>query len=118
MVAIYAETGTKGNEVIIGYINKNQIADVGEFRTFSTDADGAVKFYIHQKNDGTCLLGGDADNAVRYQKLDDGLQQFKNLITAELVKIQTGITGVGGAYSPGTLTVDISQSKINEIKTL
>jgi len=60
---------------------------------------------------------GDDDNLVKYAALSSELTSFKNLVQAELVKIQTGITGVGGAYTPGTLSIDISDSKIDELKT-
>jgi hypothetical protein len=118
MVAIYGSTQVQGQNVVIGYINKEQLAAVGEHRIYSTDSDGGLKFFVWLKNDGTCELGGDADNAVRYSPLSSELTTFKNAIQAELVKIQTAITSVGGVYTPGTLTIDISNSKIDEIKTL
>lgn len=118
LIAIYAPTSEKGKTVIIGYINKNQLADVGEIRLFSTDTDGAEKFYVFLKNDGTIEIGGTVDNAVRYQKLDDGLQNFKTQIQTELGKIQTGIIAGGGAYTPATLSLNISNAKIDEVKTL
>lgn len=117
MRAIYAETAVKGQPVIIGYVNKNQLADVGENRIYATDKDGNLKFYIWQKADGTVEIGGTADNAVRYTPLNTGLQDFITLLQAELVKIAAGITGVGGSYAPGTMSIDISASKIDEIKT-
>lgn len=118
MKAIYAPTATKDANMIIGYINTNALAAVGERRLFSTDADGNVKFYIWLHNDGTAEIGGKDDNMVRYIPLNSGLQDFKTLIQEELIKIQTGIIAAGGAYTPGTLTVDISNAKIDEVKTL
>lgn len=117
MVAIYSETQEKGKTIIVGYINRNQMADAGENRIFSTDSSGNVKTFIWLKNDGTMLVGGDTDNMVRYIPLDSGLQALKDLIQTELTKIATGIAGAGGSYTPGTLSVDISGAKINEIKT-
>ena len=122
MIAVYGPTEEKGKTVIIGYLNKNQKADVGQLRLYSTKTDGTEMFYVWLKNNddgiGNLELGGTVDNAVRYQKLDDGLQQFKNLIQTELGKIQIGIAAGGGSYTPGTLTADISAAKIEEIKTL
>ena len=118
MDAIYAPTGERGKVAIIGYLNKNQKAEAGEFRAYSLDSNGGEKIYVWLKKNGTIELGGTDDNAVRYSPLNDGLQNFKDLLTAELIKIQAGIAAGGGSYSPGTLTVDISQAKINEIKTL
>ena len=118
MVAIHATTQRKGESVILGYINKNQLAAVGELHLYSTNAQGVEQFRIKIKNNNTCELGGNADNSVRYTPLNQGAQDFKDLLAAEFVKIQMSIAQVGGVYTPGTLTFDISNSKINEIKTL
>jgi hypothetical protein len=118
MVAVYSETSGKGETVIVGYLNKNLKAGVGEFRTFSTDANGNEKFYIWQKNDGNCEFGGTVDNMVRYQKLSDAMLQFQNKLIVQLNLISTGIAAGGGSYVVGDVSIDISQSKINEIKTL
>lgn len=118
MRAIYSETGTVGEQVIIGYINKNLLAAPGESRMFSTDDSGNLKMFIWLKKDGTMQLGGAADNAVRYAALNTALQAEKDLINIELTKIQAAITGVGGAYTKADISVNISAAKINEIKTL
>jgi hypothetical protein len=118
MVAVYGETREQGKTVIVGYINVNQLAEVGENRLYSTNSQGQLQTYIWLKANGDILLGGDADNSVRYSPLSSELTAFKNSLQTELVKIQTGLSGVGGVYTPGTLTIDISQAKIEEIKTL
>lgn len=118
MVAIYAPTGEKGKQVIIGYLNKNQLSEPGEHRIFSTDANGEEKFYIWLRNNGNCEIGGDQYNAVRYQPLDEGLQNLVTSLQLELGKIQTSITSLGGTYTPGTLQLNIEDSKIDKIKTL
>lgn len=117
MIAIYGTTQRQGDTVVIGYINVNQLAEVGENRLYSTNANGDLQTYVWLKNNGDILLGGDADNAVRYSPLSNELTAFKNLIQTELGKIQTAIVGVGGVYTPGTLTLDISQAKTDKIKT-
>lgn len=116
--AVYMDTSENGEPVIIGYINKNQLAAIGEKRMYSLDGAGAVSFFIWLKNDGTFQIGGTADNAVRYQKLDDALQAQKTAINAELVKIAAGITAAGGSYTPAFITIDTSAAKIDEVKTL
>lgn len=118
MVAVYSETGEKGKTVIIGYLNKNQIATKGEFRTYSLKSDGSVSFYIHQKDDETCEIGGNADNLVRYSPLNTEMLGLASSINAELVKIAAGLSGVGGVYTPLTISIDVSAAKIDEIKTL
>ena len=117
MTAIYADTSENGEPVIIGYINENQLAGVGEKRLYSLDSSGALSFYIWLKNDGTFEIGGNDDNAVRYQKLDDSLQAQKSLINTELIKISAAITTLGGSYAATLITIDTSAAKINEVKT-
>lgn len=130
MVAIYAETNDIGHPVIIGYINKNQIADVGEKRIFSTDIDGNVVFYLHLKNDGTAEFGGDSRHMVRYEELESAFNQLKSDFNSHVaaynshvhpfVGLAAGVPGVTvvttSAANPSS--ADISGAKIDEIKTL
>ncbi len=118
MIALYANTSEVGDSVIIGYINKNQIAQPGEKRVFSLKPDGTLSFDIHLKTDGTCEIGGAIDNAVRHSKLNTALQAEVTKINAELVKISAAVGAVGGSYVHVPVTVDIAAAKINEIKTL
>ena len=115
---LHVETLQRGTCVVVGSINDNQESTEGESRVYSTDADGVLQTFIHLHDDGTIDIGGTTDNMVRYSPLDSGLQSFKSQIQAELALIAAGIATGGGAYSPGTLTVNISNSKIDEIKTL
>ena len=116
MIAIHANTAEVGDSVIVGYINKNQIAKPGEKRIFSLKPDGSLSFDIHLKDDGTCNIGGDTDNAVRFAALNTALQVEASKINAELTKIASGISTAGGVYVPTTLTLDISAAKIDEVK--
>ena len=117
LTAIYAETAETGEPVIIGYINENQLAGVGEKRLYSLDENGNIAFFIWLKADGTFEIGGNIDNAVRYQKLDDALQAQKNAINAELIKISAAISLLGGSYSATLISIDTSAAKIIEVKT-
>lgn len=126
-IAVYAETGVKGKAVIIGYLNVNALAAVGEHRLFSTDADGAVQFYIHLKNDGTAEIGGNADNMVRYSELETAFNELKQDFNTHVQNYNThvhpGVTAGPGstAVTPAVSTpsqADISGAKIDEIKTL
>jgi len=114
---VHAETATDETTLIVGVVQKNKKAGPGEKRIFATDESGNEIVDIFMRNDGTIEIAGTGDNLVKFIPLDQGLQDFKNEIQAELVKIQTGITGAGGAYTPGTLTVDISDSKVDKLKT-
>jgi len=115
--AIYAKTGTKGDTFIIGYINVDQVAEVGEHRLFSTDENGNLAFEARMRNDGTFELGGSVDNLTRHAALNTELQKLIVSLQAELALIATGIAAGGGAYSPGVLQLDISNAKIEELKT-
>ncbi len=128
LVAIYAETSEKGKTVIIGYLNKNQLAAVGENRFFSTDENGELKTFIWLKNNGTIEIGGDADNAVRYSPVADSVNEIKNDIATLKQIFAAGWTPIpndGGAalkaaaatWAGTALTKDIADAKINEIKT-
>ena len=116
MTAIYAETTNVGESIVIGYINNNQIALPGEKRIFSLDASGNLSTYIHLKTDGTMEVGGNDDNAVRYSTLASGLVANDALVNAELAKIATAITTLGGVYIPSPVSTDITLAKINEVK--
>jgi len=119
MNAIYAETCTNGKPVIIGYVNKQQLAAIGENRSFATDSSGALKFNIWQRADGTCLIGTSdtpsvyTDNLVRYEKLNLALTNYINELN---IAIGTGIAGAGGTYTPPVSPLDISLAKITELK--
>lgn len=113
MIAIYSPTSINGNEVIIGYINKNQLAQPGEVRLYSTDMSGSQKFYTWLKNDGTYEMGGSTDNAIRYSALNAILQ---NYFTALNASISAGVVSGGGVYTPPAAP-NLSPAKINEIKT-
>lgn len=117
MVAIYADTTTHGEPVVIGYINEDQLAELGETRLYSTDKDGTLKSWIWLKNNGTIELMGNAHNLVRFAPLSSNLNSFTNSINVELTKISVAIAGVGGAYTPGTLSLNISDARIDELKT-
>lgn len=115
--AMHMETLQFGENFIAGYVGKNQEAKPGESRMFSTDVDGNLQTFIFLKDDGTIEIGGDADNMIRYAPFNSELQNFKNQIQAELALISAGIAAAGGSYTPGILTLDLSASKIDEVKT-
>lgn len=117
MKAIYAPTQVEGEEVIIGYIIDNQEVKPGEIKIYSQDENGVKKFYAYFKKDGTCNFGGDQDNLVRYKPMDQAFQQIVSFIMEQLPLIAAGIATGGGSYTPGTLTIDTSSAKIEEIKT-
>ncbi len=128
MVAIYGKTTDSGKPVIIGYINKDNMADVGEKRIFSTDANGDLKTYVWLKNDGIMELGGDTDFMVRFSELKkvvDELQSdigsLKSAFTTWIVVPMDGgaaLKAVSGTWAGTPLTENIDLAKIAEIKTI
>lgn len=119
MIAVYSQTGTKGETVIIGYIDKNKLADVGELRLYSTDSNGNLKAYTWLKKDGTIEIGGNTDFMVRYSKLEEAFNELKGKFNTFASTYVPGGPSTQGM--PATITqsnADISQAKINEIKTL
>lgn len=116
MLAIYCKTSNIGEPIVIGYINKKQLASPGEKRIYSMNPDGSLSAYIWMKANNVIELNGNSDNVVRYQSLATGLNNQDNLINTELGKIAAAITGLGGSYVPGNITTDINSAKINEVK--
>lgn len=111
MKAIYAKTEVNGRPVIIGYINKNVLADGGEIRLFSTDEAGTLKMYVWLKNDGTLELGGSTKHMTRFEELKTGFDQLRTDFNAH-VHASNGVPPT----TPSTASID--DSKIDEIKTL
>lgn len=117
MVAVYAETSEKGKTVLIGYLNKNQMAALGETRIYSTDVSGELKSWCWLKNDGTVQINGTANNAVKYTPLNAGLQNYNTDVNTELAKIAAAITSLGGVYAYAPVVINIDNSKNDLIKT-
>lgn len=118
MVAIYVKTELDGNEYIIGYLNKESLAEPGETRIFSTDANGTLKAYSWHKTDGTIQFNGNADNLVRYAALNTQLQNEVTAINVELAKISAALNAIiPNIYVMQAITLNISSSKINDLKS-
>lgn len=116
--ALYMTTGQKGKAVMIGVINVNQLESLapGEKSLYSTNEDGSqIQAFITMRNNGQLEVNGVGDKAVRFSELDSELQSFKTSIQQELTKIQTGLAGVGGVYTPGILTIDISAAEVDQV---
>lgn len=116
MMAIFQETDTDGDPVIIGYINKNVVAAEGERRMYSVDSNGGEKAFIWLKNNGDIELNGNSDNVVRFSELESGLMAMVQKLNIELTKIQAGLSAVGGAYAKVDVDIDVSGAKIENVK--
>lgn len=116
--SVYCVTDNNSKSVTLGYIIKSDKTESGETRIYASDKEGNESFYIYMKNDGTCEIGGNADNLVKWTGINTSLQNEVTLINAELVKISTAINAiVSGSYVVTPITIDISTSKTSTIKT-
>lgn len=127
MVAVYSKTGENGKAVIVGYLNKNQVAGPGELRLFSTDGNGAEVMYAWLRSDGTMELGGDTDFMARFSELKAGFDQLKSDFNSHVntfnAHVHPGVTAGAGSTAvtatPGTASAaSIDAAKIDEIKTI
>lgn len=69
MTAVFSPTDERGKSVVIGYLNRDMIADVGEMRLYSLNAAGVLQTYVWLKKDGILLLGGDSKHFVEFEAL-------------------------------------------------
>lgn len=116
MTAIYSPTSNNSEDVILGYINKNQLAESGETRLFSLDANGNLKSYLWLKKDGSLELNGDGFSAVRFENLKTALDNMVTGINTENTKIQTAITTLGGTYARADISINLSSSESPDVK--
>jgi hypothetical protein len=116
MKAVYSATSEAGKNVIIGYLNENQLSDTGETRIYSVDENGGLKTYIWVKKDGTIEIGDNSSFATKYTELKSGLDAMVNIINQNLPLIAAGIATAGGSYTPISVTLDISASKNTKVK--
>ena len=120
MIAIFAETSNNSESVIIGYINKNQIAGPGEKRMFSLKEDGTLSTYIWLKADGTMEIGGNNDFAVKYSGLESAFNQLRTDLNNHIINYNTHVHPSIGAPTIAVSTpsaADITTSKNTNLKT-
>jgi|LakMenEpi03Aug12_release.lakeMendotaPanAssembly.Ray.scaffolds.fasta_scaffold1121633_2 hypothetical protein len=120
MVAVYANTADMGNSVIVGYVYKDAVAEVGSIRLYSENG------YVYLRANGNLELLGDSKHMVRYEELETGFNSLKQSVT-DLVTVFNAHTHTSTAPTTPTSTplsaaipptATITGAKINEIKTL
>lgn len=126
LTAVYVPTTVDGESAIGGYylVPAYTLAQPGEMRLFSTDANGTLSQYVWLKNNGTMEIGGDDDWMVRYSKLEEAFNElkgkFNDLVSAfnsHQHKDSLNAPTTTNTH-PGTASAaDITQAKIVEIKT-
>ncbi len=117
MVAIYSSTIQQGEPVIIGYINRNSIAEVGGLRMYSTNAGGQEQVYIYLRASGKIELAGNTDNVVRWIPLNAAEQQMVGLVNQNFATLATLLGSLGVTFVPTPVTIDISAAKVEEVQT-
>lgn len=126
MVAIYSDTGVKGEEVVVGYIDKNKVASPGEKRFFSRDSNGNEATFLFMRNDGTIEIAGDGDHIVRYSELKNAFDELKSDLNDLITIFNTHSHAYTSDFTTPTSppstsatssSADVSGSKVDEVKT-
>ena len=112
-MAIFAEAAMKGDQVIIGYVNKNAIAEVGGLRLFSTNSAGAEQFYVYLRASNNLELGGDARHLARFEELETAFNELKSAYNSH-THLSTA-TGTPTSTTSAASSADISACKIDNI---
>jgi hypothetical protein len=115
--AVYVDTIGQQN-ITVGYIGKNQKAQPGESRMYSTDTGGVEKYFVYCYADKVAIgTGTPAKHFTRYEDLDTVLQDQITKINTQLDAIATAIGGLGGSYVPVHIVEDFSSAKTDNILT-
>lgn len=129
-IALFIKSETYGKFYVVGYLNTERKAAVGENRLFSTDENGTLAAFVWIKNDGTIQLNGAEKHLARFEELKTGFDSLRTDFNALVTKFNAhvhpvpGVTpGVGATTSSVTATpgnpstASIDSSKANNIKT-
>ena len=122
--AAYSSTSTGGQGIVLGYVNANQKADVGEIRLYSLDGNNVEANYIYVKNDGNIEIGGNADNMIRFSEMQSAFDELRDDLNNFILIFNTHNhpTAAPGppSVSPTTGTpsaANMTLAKIDEVKT-
>lgn len=106
MKAIYAATAAKGRPVIIGYINLDQAAELGESRMYAMNGNREIVTFLWAKANGDILLGGDAKTLIQYEAMKTAFDQLK-----------VDLNAARAALSLPPSTADMSAAQLTKLKT-
>jgi len=120
MIALQVQT-SMNDTVIVGYINKNAVADVGELRLYSTDSAGNEKTFVHLKNDGNIDFLGNGNNLVSYNDLVTQFNELKDNYNILVGKLNAWVVvpndGGGALKTALSVTPAVSVSNADITKT-
>jgi hypothetical protein len=112
MIAVYSATTELGKGVVIGYINKNALAEVGGTRLYSTNAQGDEQFYVYLRANGKIEIGGDTNHLTRFEALETAVAAHEIALNTH-----THLGNLGYPTGPPTVAFvfDISAAKTDNI---
>ena len=110
--AVIAESTGNGEKVVLGYLNKNQIAERGGFRIYAEDEDGDESIYIYLRPNGQIEFGGNDDFMVRYSALETAFNELQQKFNTHIHPASSGTTSPTATQSTG----DITEAKINDFR--
>lgn len=110
---IFVSTTTLGKYYSVGVINTNCKAEVGETRIFSTDINGNFKTEIRVRNTGVIEIGGDQNNAVKYNELKSDLDALKATVNANATTFNAHVHILTLTAGTGTAAPSVTQSQSN-----
>ena len=116
VTAIYSDTSNKDESIIIGYINKNQLAEVGASRMYALGESGEVSGFVFVRASGVLELNGSDFSAVRYENLKAKIDLLQTQINSQWPLIAAGIATGGGNYTPTSVNVDFSNTQSPTVK--
>jgi hypothetical protein len=111
-VVFFSKDSTTGGLVYLGTLDQSNPTEAaaGEKRLYARTPSGAVAVALWLKGNGTIEIAGAADFAVRFAALNTQLQA---LVAAINVALGTKDDGAGTA---GSLVLDLSTAKVDEVK--
>jgi len=121
---VKSKTDDNATHVILGYFNRNPLAQEGEKRLYSKRPAGEDSFVVWLKNDGTLEMGGTSDFMVRFSELKKGFDKLVEAHNGLVDKYNLHTHPVSGANTLITTgieipsTANINACKIEQIKTL
>ena len=113
LTALYVTTGNNSDRAIVGYINTNQLAEIGENRIYWTDADGNEVGKIWGHTDGTVEIAGtsgsvNVNHATQYEAMANVFATWKGLMDIQLTAIAAAASTT---YTAPTLDLTPAQAK-------
>lgn len=130
IIAAYTRSAKDGDDLIIGVLNKDRKAEVGEIRLFSTNSSGVLKFNVWLRNDGFMLAGASGEPAdyTNFAVLFNEMKTEFNSLKSDHNTLAQKWNAFCNSYTPGspsttglpptltTSTVSLNTSNIDNAK--